>query len=191
MRGLTERQREVLEVVARWQAEHGYPPTVRELAGVLGIQVGAVQRHLEALQRKGFLEREPGKRRALRVRRRIPLVAEVPAGPAREVEEEAEVMEWSAEWFGGGELVAVRVRGDSMLGDAIRDGDVVIVRREPVYTAGAILAVRTPEGVTIKRVRRKGRWVELVPSNPEYAVVRYPAQEVEILGRVVGVVRRL
>jgi repressor LexA len=124
---------------------------------------------------------------------RIPLVAVVPAGAPRAVEEQAgEFVELSAEWFGSGDLRAVRVSGDSMSGDAIRDGDIAIIRIQPTAEPGEIVAVRIAgEEVTLKRIRRRGnRWIDLVPSNPEYPVRRVPAKNVEIIGKLVGILRR-
>jgi repressor LexA len=215
MRGLTSRQNEVLKFLEGWWREHGFSPTVREISAHFGIQLNAVERHLWALERKGAIERAPGKARALALRRqpapdfvewtdmdrygrahapnRIPLVAAVPAGTPRAVEEHAgEFVELSPEWFGSGNLRAVRVSGDSMSGDAIRDGDIAVIRLQPTADPGDIVAVRIGnEEITLKRIRRRGpRWIDLVPSNPDHPVRRIPAKNVEIIGKLVGILRR-
>lgn len=213
MRGLTARQKEVLKFLEHWWREHRFSPSVREIALHFGIQLNAVERHLRALESKGVIERARGKARALALRgasdfrkweprekygalfsgNRIPLVAVVPAGAPRSVEEQSgEFVDFSPEWFGSGELRAVRVSGDSMSGDAIRDGDIAILRIQPDADPGDIVAVRVEnEEVTLKRVRKRGhRWVDLIPSNPEHPVRRVPAHKVELIGKLVGILRR-
>lgn len=207
MRALTARQKEVLKFLESWNRRYGYSPTVREIAEHFGIQLNAVARHLRALEGKGVIERRRGRARALAIVSSpesssrssrfaspvIPLVAAVPAGLPRAVEEHAdEFIELSPEWFGSGVLRAVRVSGDSMSGDAIRDGDIAIIRVQPSAEPGDIVAVRIAgEEITLKHLRRsRSRWIELVPSNPDYPVRRVPAQNVEIIGKLVGIIRR-
>lgn len=198
MEGLTPRQEEVLDLVLEALEKRGYPPSIREICDALGLSStrGAL-RHLEALEKKGFISRAPGAR-AIRVRDTLrgaaaylPLVGEVPAGPLRHASEEVE--EWlpvPARWGGEGRFL-LRVRGDSMIGDGIRDGDLVVVEPDPAAEDGRIVIALVDGEATVKRLRRRGRAVELEASNPDYPTLRVKEGEAEVrlAGRVVALLR--
>lgn len=198
MKELTPRQEEALEFVLETLERRGYPPSVRELCEALGLSStrGAL-RHLEALERKGFISRAPGAR-AIRVRDALrggvaylPLVGEVPAGPLRYASEEVE--EWlpvPARWGGKGRFI-LRVKGDSMAGDGIRDGDLVVVDPGAGAAEGEIVVALVDGEATVKRLHRRGETVELRPSNPRYAPlrVRKGEAEVRVVGKVVSLLR--
>lgn len=198
MQGLTERQREALEFIARMVDERGYPPSVRELCEHMGISStrGAL-RHLEALEKKGYISRDTGARsvrleRGSRFRRSyLPLLGEVPAGPLRYASEEID--EWvpvPAEW-GREKRFILRVIGDSMVGDHISDGDLVVVDPRLEGGEGEIVVALVGDEATVKHLHRKGKRLELLSSNPAYPpiVVREGGEEVRILGRVVSLMR--
>jgi repressor LexA len=198
MEDLTPRQEEVLEFVLETLERRGYPPSVREVRDALGLSsTRGAQRHLETLERKGFISRAPGAR-AIRVRDAlrgaaayIPLVGEVPAGPLRHASEEVE--EWlpvPARWGGEGRFL-LRVRGDSMVGDGIHDGDLVVVDPGPAAENGEVVVALVDGEATVKRLRRRGGTVELEASNPAYPTLRLKRGEAEVrlVGRVVSLLR--
>ena len=198
MEELTDRQEEVLDYILRMLEERGYPPSVREICDAFGFSStrGAL-RHLEALERKGFISRAPGAR-AIQVRDALreaatylPLVGEVPAGPLRYASEEVE--EWMpvpSRWGGEGRFL-LRVKGDSMTGDGICDGDLVVVDPRAAVEEGEITVALVDEEATVKRLRRRGKAIELEASNPAYPPLRVKAGEAEVrlAGKVVALLR--
>lgn len=210
MRDLTDRQREVLGFIRSFTERHGAPPTVREIGERFGFTARAAFDHLRALERKGMLERRvagrrvsrtlvlaeralPGRRGALLG---IPVLGRIAAGSPREaVEEREDTIPVRAEWFDrkGGDLFALRVRGDSMILAHIADGDIVVVRRQASAQPGDIVAALVDGEATVKRLARDGDRVVLRPEHPTLApIVADPArQEVRILGKVVGLIREV
>jgi len=198
MEGLTPRQEEVLDLVLEALEKRGYPPSIREICDALGLSStrGAL-RHLEALEKKGFITRASGAR-AIQVRDALrgaaaylPLVGEVPAGPLRHASEEVE--EWvpvPARWGGEGRFL-LRVRGDSMTGDGIRDGDLVVVDPAPDARDGEVVVALVDGEATVKRLRRRRGAVELQASNPAYPTLRVEKGEAEVrlAGKVVSLLR--
>jgi len=198
MEGLTPRQEEVLDLVLEALERKGYPPSVREICDALGISStrGAL-RHLEALEKKGFISRAHGAR-AIQVRDTLrgaaaylPLVGEVPAGPLRHASEEVE--QWlpvPARWGGEGRFI-LRVRGDSMIGDGIHDGDLLVVDPGPAARDGEVVVALVDGEATVKRLRRRKGAVELEASNPDYPTLRVEKGEAEVrlAGRVVSLLR--
>ncbi len=200
MEELTARQEKVLRFVEEFLSRHGFAPSVREVAAAMriGTPKGAAD-HLKALERKGYLERSRGRSRAIRVmressgaRRGIPIVGRIAAGAPILAEENLEgSLAVAADTFGrAGELFALRVRGDSMIGDHIVDGDLAILRAQPRVENGEIAAVLIDGDATLKRVHRRGDRVELRPSNPAHKPIVLEGGEVRVLGRLVGVLRR-
>ncbi len=198
MESLTPRQEEVLDLVLEALESRGYPPSIREICDSLGLSStrGAL-RHLEALEKKGFISRASGAR-AIRVRDALrgavsylPLVGEVPAGPLRHASEEVE--EWlpvPGRWGGGGRFL-LRVIGDSMIGDGIRDGDLVVVDPGSDARDGEVVVALVDGEATVKRLRRRKGAVELEASNPAYPTLRVEKGEAEVTlaGRVVSLLR--
>ena len=198
MEGLTPRQEEVLDLVLEALERRGYPPSIREICDALGVSStrGAL-RHLEALEKKGFITRASGAR-AIQVRdglrgavAYLPLVGEVPAGPLRHASEEVE--EWvpvPARWGGGGRFL-LRVRGDSMTGDGIRDGDLVVVDPDADARDGEVVVALVDGEATVKRLRRRRGALELEASNPAYPTLRVQKGEAEVrlAGKVVSLLR--
>lgn len=202
MEGLTHRQGEVYRTVVEWIEANGQPPTVREMAGVLGIGPRAVFDHLQALIRKGYLRSKPGLSRGLSVigegkgpavsARALPIIGRVAAGVPLLAEENWEgVLSIDRSLLPQGDIFLLRVSGDSMIGDHILDGDLVVVRRAETAEEGQIVVALLGEEATVKRFSRKGGRLTLIPSNPRYKpiVMEGVEDEVRIIGRVVSLIR--
>jgi len=200
MKELTARQRQVLDAIVDYRAERGYPPSIRELRRTLGVSsLRGVTIHLDALERKGWIERERTSRsiRTLAPEhhgerfRSVPLLGTIAAGvPLLAVENVEGHIPFPAEMAGpADQLFALRIRGDSMLGDHILDGDLVILERLPTAENGQIVAALIGEDATVKRLDMRSTPPRLVPSNPAYAPIELDSENVRILGRVIGLVR--
>ncbi len=205
---LTGKRRQILEFIAEHIQRNGYPPSVREIGEAVGLSSSStVHTHLQLLQREGFLRRDPTKPRTLSVSfepisgaaistrpvANVPLLGSVAAGTGVLAEENIEeVLPIAEDLTGPGQLFMLRVRGDSMIGAGIFDGDLVVVRSQPEANEGEIVVAGiNDEEATVKTYRRQGADVLLVPSNPDFAVMRLDASEVTIYGKVVTVLRRL
>ena len=206
--GLTERQREILDFIVAQQRDRGFPPSVREIGEAVGLtSPSTVHTHLNTLQRRGFLRRDPTKPRAIEVtydqmsgasiERRpvehVPLVGDVAAGTdVLAVENVEELVPVPADFTGDGTLFMLRVRGDSMINVGILDGDYVVVRQQDEARNGEIVVAGIPgEEATVKTFTKHGSRVVLVPANDRLAPMEFDANEVQIFGRVVTVLRRL
>ncbi|UCH40411.1 MAG: repressor LexA, partial [Gammaproteobacteria bacterium] len=120
------------------------------------------------------------------------LVARIPAGaPLSVFDETRESFTITHDYFGGGDILAVRVIGDSMTGDSIADGDIAMIKRQQEGNRGDILALRIEDEITLKRVELKGDKARLLPSNPEHSIREVPAAQLEILGKLVGIIRKI
>ena len=205
---LSERRQAIIHFVAEYTRERGYPPSVREICKAVGlISPASVQRHLVILEQQGFLRRDPTKPRALEVHydpvsghavdrhpvSYVPLVGNVAAGSGVLAHENIEeTLPLPAEFVGHQDAFVVRVRGDSMTGDGILDGDLLVVRMQHLAGEGDIVVAGLPgDEAAVKRFRREGDEVVLVSSNPDYPPQRYPARDLRIYGRVVSVLRRI
>lgn len=195
---LTEKQRRILDFIVEQISEHGRPPTLREIADAFGLRsVRSVQMHLEALERKGAIRRLAGKSRGIEVlakaQRRehgIPVVGQIAAGrPIPAVEDVQEVLNLDV-WFGrDARPFALRVQGDSMIEAGILHGDLVIVQPQQTARPGEIVVAIHENEATVKFLMMKENRPWLVPANPRYKSA--PLGDGQIVGRVVGVVRRV
>ncbi len=204
---LTKRQQTVLETIRSWIRQRGYPPTIRELGKLLGIKsLRGVTTHLDAIQKKGFLKREPRARSIslldlvapFEQAMRIPILGRIRAGAPMLAQEQVEghvVIDGA--WIGpggqpGSEHFALQVRGDSMINAGILDGDFVIVRQQPVVQNGEIAVALLDDEATVKRFYQEEERVRLQPEHPsmEPLIVTKP-QEVTVLGKVVAVFRKV
>ncbi len=203
---LTERQREVLEFIKAFIRQEGYPPTVREIGAHFGFAPRSVSDHLKAIEKKGYLRRRSLKPRSLEVLefsgrepqaspyREIPILGRVAAGaPLLAVENIQGSLPVAREWVEGEEAFFLRVKGDSMVGAHILDGDLVLVRRQPWADDGDIVAALIGEEATVKRFYYTDRQVELRPENPAMSplILRRGEGNLQVLGKVIGVFRRL
>jgi repressor LexA len=205
---LAGKRRLILEFIAEQIRQRGYPPSVREIGEAVGLTSSStVHAHLQVLQREGFLQRDPTKPRAIvvnfepssgaamRVRPavHVPLVGDVAAGTGVIAEENLEeVLPLPEDFTGRGELFMLRVRGDSMIGAGILEGDYVVVRRQPDAESGDIVVAGIPgDEATVKTLKRRRNKVVLVPSNPKMSEIELRPEEVTVYGKVVTVLRRL
>ena len=208
---LTERQQQIWEFLVRYAERHGYPPTVREIGEAVGLaSPSTVHAHLANLERAGLLRRDPTKPRALELTKQaqraaptrdsreaplLPLVGDIAAGGPLLAEENIEDYLAVPEPLSrGGQEFLLRVKGDSMVGAGILDGDYVVVRRQADARNGDIVVAlaggdETADEATVKRFFREDGRVRLQPENE--ALEPIYARHVQILGKVVGVFRRL
>jgi repressor LexA len=205
---LSERQREILQFIVDEHRDRGYPPSVREIGLAVGLtSPSTVHTHLNSLERRGYIRRDPTKPRAIEVcydpgsgttaERRpvnhVPLVGDVAAGANVLAQENVEeLVPVPADLTGEGTLFMLRVRGESMVEVGILNGDFVVVRQQPDANDGeVVVAGISGEEATVKTLRREGDEVVLVPANASLSPQRYAAEEVTIFGKVVTVLRRL
>jgi repressor LexA len=205
MRELTRRQREVLAFMRSFSQRHGVPPTVREIGGRFGFTPRAAFDHLRALERKGELRRRPTAGRTSRAltlpergvaTRQVPVLGRIAAGEPLLAEQNVEgTLPLAADWLArkGDEVFALRVRGESMVGAHILEGDLVLVRRQESAEPGDIVVALLDNEATVKRFARQGSAIVLKPEHPSMApiVVRPGRKDFKILGKVVGLVREL
>ena len=197
---LTARQKEIYEFIRDYIARKGEAPTYQEIGRALRIRsTNAVAKHLKTLETKGYLQSPWGNRkRALTLAEHgspsltLPLLGTVAAGKPIEPIEGSEKIEIPRSLLGGGENFALKVRGDSMIDDGIRDGDVVIVKRQATAANGQTVVALVDGEATVKRFYRHGRRVELRPANPALTPVflEEGAAECEIRGVVIGLIRK-
>lgn len=210
-KALTPRQQAVLEFLRAETARSGFPPTIREIGARFGLHsTGSVRDYLRALERKGCIGRRRRLSRGIVLlpnasasppsapqeppRGAIPLLGDIAAGSPRLALESPEgLLGVDPALFGGGELFALRVQGDSMRDAGIYEGDRVIVRRQSSAENGDIVVALLDEEATVKRFFHEGRRVRLQPENPDLKpIFLKPSQvELQLLGKVVGVLRKL
>jgi repressor LexA len=201
---ITPRQQRILEFIRQTVEDRGYPPTVREIGDAVGLtSSSSVHAQLANLQRKGRLRKDATKPRAIEVAGprpsreavMVPLIGRIAAGaPLLADEHVEEYLPIPRDVGADGELFALRVTGDSMVETGIFDGDTVVIRRQDVAEDGAIVAALLPaageDEATVKRLRRRGRRLTLVPENTSMEPFDLP-EDGRILGQVVVVFRKL
>ncbi|MBD0281677.1 MAG: transcriptional repressor LexA [Thermoleophilaceae bacterium] len=198
---LTKRQQEIFDFVRRYVGEHGYPPTVRDIGKAIGLTSSStVHAHLANLEKLGLLRRDPTKPRAIEVlvdkakaaaaTTGLPLVGQVAAGQPVLAEENIEEYVAVPPIAGGDDgTFVLRVKGDSMKDVGIYEGDHVIVRSQETAANGEIVVALVGEEATVKRFFREEDHVRLQPENEDLEPIR--TRDVKLLGRVVGVCRRV
>ena len=204
MEQLTERQKSILRGIHEIYQATGAPPTVRELGQRVGLSSSCtVQRHLDALERKGYIRRNRTKARSVEiirspdpamVRRRavsVPLLGQVAAGqPVLAEEDVEEVYALPADLVGDGPTFMLRVKGDSRIGDGLFDGDLVVVKRQSEGQDGDVVVALLGEEATVKRIFRENGRIRLQPSNPTMEPIYVGVDEVAIIGKVILGLRR-
>ncbi len=202
---LTRRQNDILTFVRRYTESHGYPPSVREIGQAMGLTSSStVHSHLAALERKGYLRRDPSKPRALEILRddtrdqgaparravQLPVVGRVTAGEPILADQNIEdYLPIPADLLNGGDGFVLKVRGDSMIGARIFDGDLLVVRRQSAAQDGDIVVARLDEEATVKQFFRERDRVRLQPANDSMEPIY--AKDVVIEGKAIAVFRRL
>lgn len=199
---LTDRQRAVLSFIEGCIDEHGCPPTMREIGQALGIRsTNGVNDHLKALERKGYLQRQYLKSRALQPADAgpmvsVPVLGDVAAGvPLLAVEQVHETLKLDGALLGNrGEIFALRIKGDSMIEDGIHHGDYVFVRKQADAKKGDTVVAMIEGEATVKRFYPEGQRIRFQPANQHMEPIIVSAAEaknVELLGVVIGVFRKL
>jgi repressor LexA len=200
-RGLTDRQQAILNFVMEYVQKIGYPPSIREIGAHFGIgSLRGVTVHLDALERKGYIERgetprsirimhpafQPSNRVSM-----LPLVGSIAAGVPITAQEHVEdlipVPSDMVRNIEGAYLL--RVKGDSMTGEGIMPRDLVVVKPQRTANHGDLVAVLIGDEATVKRIHFDNKGVCLMPSNPAYDPIRIEREDARVIGRIIGLIR--
>ncbi len=198
---LTRRQREIYDYICGFIDEEGYSPSLEEIGAHFRLtSVATVHKHVAQLVEKGWLRKAWNRSRSLEPAREaagggsaeLPLLGVVAAGaPIEAIEQRETIAVPPSLAEGAAERFALQVRGDSMIDEQIRDGDVVVVeRRSEARNGDTVVALLRGEEATLKTFERSGATVRLIPANAAMQPIEVPAEEVEIRGIVRGLVRR-
>src|SRR5437773_5184826 len=196
---MTKRQKQMLDYLREYTDQHGYAPTLEEIGRHFRLaSLATVHKHLRNLQRKRLIKRLPHQSRALEVvgpatasrAVTVPLLGRVAAGVPIEPVETPETVTLPEEMLGRGETFALRVSGDSMVGEGILDDDLVVVEARQDAPNGATVVALVRGNATVKKLHRERGRVRLVPANERLAPIVAPAGDVEIRGVVIAVLRR-
>ena len=199
---LTEKQQEVLDFIQGYFAKQGMAPSVREIAGALGKSAQAIQQHIESLRTKGYLQHQPSKSRTnvplqshmftSEQINEVPILGRVQAGLPVLAEENLEgSVLLPREWARDDKVFVLRVKGDSMKEAHILPGDLALVRQQPIAENGEIVVARIHRAeATLKRFYRRANKVVLKAENPKYDPIEVSSNEVEVIGKVIGVYRK-
>ena len=204
---LTRRQKEVLDFIAGYQVENGYSPSYEEIARGLNLaSIATVHKHISALDKKNYLQRSHNQSRSIDVAPRylqeqrrnrleasleIPMLGSIAAGQPVETYAERETVSFG-DFVGQKDTYALRVRGNSMVDDHICEGDMILIENTVEAREGDIVvALVGGTETTLKRYYREpGNMIRLQPANSTMSPIRVPAQEVQIQGRLLAVLRK-
>jgi repressor LexA len=193
---LTKRQKEILDFIRDYRGQQGISPTQREIRERFRLSsFGTVQKHLKRLEEKGALSREWNRSRGISPAdersspREIPLLGAVAAGHPIEMFPQEETIEVPASLLGKGEHFVLRVRGDSMIEDGIRDGDYVVVARRTSAQNGQTVVALVRGEATLKRYYAEGARIRLQPANSSMKPLTVEARDVILQGVVTGLIR--
>ena len=203
---LTNEQQRVMSFILSYREENGFPPTVREIATALGYRSpNNVRQHLRLIEQKGFLRLLPGKARGIEINAPmttadeyneeetgVPLIGSVAAGsPITAIENVDGYVTLDRSIFKGDGLFALRVKGDSMIGMGILNGDIVVVRKKSDARHGEVVVVIIDGDATLKRFIKENGEVKLRAENPAYDdIVLDPGSSIQVAGKLVGVIRK-
>jgi repressor LexA len=198
---LTNRQRKVLDFITNYLKDTGYPPTVREIAGEFKISSKGAYDHLVAIEKKGYIRRDPAKPRAIELMDfvpgraygpviEIPVIGRVAAGEPLLASQNIErTITLSNDLIRTEEPFALKIKGESMMGAGILEGDYVIVKQQQDADQGDIVVALIGDEATVKRFYRAGDHIRLQPENPTMKPII--VKDVTILGKVVGLFREM
>ena len=197
MRPLTARQAEILALIQDFMEQSGFPPTRAEIATKLGFRsANAAEEHLRALERKGILDILPGASRGIQLKQSglpgLPLIGRVAAGSPILAEENIKSRhKVDPTLFSPRADYLLKVKGDSMINIGIMDGDLLAVHKTSDVRSGQVVVARIDNEVTVKRLKRKGNAIELLPENDNLSpiVVDPQVNDFAIEGLAVGVIR--
>ena len=198
---VTPRQLDILRLIRDFRSNRGFSPTMQELADRLGVSKVTVFQHLEALVEKGLIRKSRHKARSLALTNRVefqdqhdqtlPLLGYIAAGAPIEAIQDDQKLEVPSMFRKPGQNFVLRVRGDSMIDEQIRDGDFVIVDSGSQPKNGQTVVALLENGeVTLKRFYREGRRIRLQPANEAYEALYVPANELTVQGVVIGILRK-
>jgi repressor LexA len=200
---LTQKQQEVLDFIQGYFARQGMAPSVREIAEALGKSAQAIQQHIEILRTKGCLQHQPSKSRTnvpvqsqiftLEQINEVPLLGQIQAGLPVHAEENLEgSLPLPRIWAKDDKVFVLRVKGDSMKDAHILSGDLALVRQQANAENGEIVVARVHQSeATLKRFYQKANKVTLKPENSRYDPIEVSSDEVEVVGKVIGVYRKI
>ncbi|SHE34458.1 MULTISPECIES: transcriptional repressor LexA [Caloramator] len=200
--GLSDKQQKILEFIKQEIATRGYPPSVREIGLAVGLRsTSTVHAHLEKLEKKGLIRRDPTKPRAIEILNenllednsdimKVPIVGSVSAGnPILAFEEVEDYFPLPLNYFNKNtEVFLLKIEGESMINAGILDGDYVIVERQPVAKNGDIVVALIEDSATVKRFFKEDGYIRLQPENSHMEPII--VDNCTILGKVIGVFRR-
>jgi repressor LexA len=193
---LTKRQKEIVDFLREYRAEHGISPTQREIREKFHLSsFGTIQKHLKRLEEKGALSRQWNRSRGIspaeeeRKGREVALFGYVAAGRPIEPFPDEETIEVPSSLLGKGEHFVLRVRGDSMIEDGIRDGDYVVVARRSTAQNGQTVVALVRGEATLKKYYSEGSRVRLQPANASMKPLTVDAQDLTLQGVVTGLIR--
>jgi repressor LexA len=197
---LTKRQREILDYLNEFIQQHGYAPSLEEIGRRFSLSsLATVHKHLTNLQDKGFIKRAWNRSRSVELiptrmggrAIELPLLGYVAAGSPIEAVPGSETIAVPEDMVGRRETYVLRVRGSSMIDEQIRDGDYVIVEdRKTADNGEMVIALLGGRDVTLKKFYRENAHVRLQPANPTMTPIVVPADQIQVQGVVVGVMRR-
>ena len=199
MREPTKRQLEILTFITNYLQSHAYPPTIREVADNFSISVKGVQDHITALKKKGLLRQGDKKSRTIELIKNpnesndfqeIPILGTVAAGRPILAEENRDscirlsktLLKKNCDYF------ALRVKGDSMKGVGIMEGDIAIIEQQNMVRNGEIAVVILDDSATLKTFYQENARIRLQPENPNYSPI-YCSQDIRVLGRLAHIMR--
>lgn len=199
MKELTKKQKKIFEFLSSYVKEHGYPPTMREIGAYFGFTWPAAKGHLIALKKKGLIRISSFKSRGIEIVAskyreafELPIAGRIRAGkPVLAIEEIEDHIVIDRNLFKDSDAFALRITGDSMVEAGIFDGDYVIVKPQRTIENGEIAVVLLEDEATVKKVYKEKRNVVLKPENRSMQPTKHSSDEVTIIGRVVGVIRKL
>jgi len=198
---LTNRQQEILDFIKKYTEDIGYPPTVREIGGDFGMSEKGAFDHLRAIEKKGYIRRDPRKPRAIEIldfvsRRHhqdiieVPIVGKIAAGEPLLAEQNITgTLPLPKAMVSDDNAFALRVKGDSMVNAGIFDGDYVVVKGQSNAEQGDIVVALLEDEATVKRFYLENNTIRLQPENPGMSPII--AKDVLILGKVIGLFRRM
>jgi len=195
MEKMTDRQKMIYSFIKHSIDSTGFPPTIREIGVNFGITVKGAYDHLKAIEKKGYLTCTQNKSRAIVINdsdesdnMRIPIYGSIAAGaPILANDNIEDYLAVPSHSFGSGNYFALRVKGDSMIEEGILDGDIAVIRKQETANNGEIVAALIDEEATLKRFRREGNLIKLIPANSNYREII--PDNCAILGRLAGIFR--
>lgn len=195
MRPISDKQKQILDFIREYTVSQGYPPSVREIASAVGLRSpSSVHAHLKRLHELGYLDKDDHKTRAITIAGAggstgdsVPILGRVTAGmPILAVEEAEGTLHTDLDGMHG-DFFALRIRGDSMIGAGILDGDYIVVRSQNHARDGQIVVAMIEDEATCKRLEARDGHIWLMPENPSYRPI--PGDNAYIIGVVAKVVR--